>query len=68
MLRVPAPSWLYSEADGSDLRAAGKKPSSNIGGKEKQPYQHCLEGDRAAKINFRFRRLIKPGISEGRVC
>ena len=28
-----------SEAEGSDLRAAGEKPSSNVGGKRKQPYE-----------------------------
>ena len=27
-----------SEAEGSDLRAAGEKPSSNVGGKGMQPY------------------------------
>jgi hypothetical protein len=30
---------LYdSEAEGSDLKAAGEKPSSNVGGKAIQPY------------------------------
>lgn len=47
------------EAEGSDLRAAGEKPSSSIGGNGTQAYEGrgCFpEGNRAAKIKYRFRR------------
>jgi hypothetical protein len=51
-----------SEGEGSDLRASGKKnSSSNVGGKEKWPnlvvvVGCCAEGNREAKIKYRFRR------------
>lgn len=43
------------EAVGSDLRAAGEKPSSNVGAKGSGP-RGFSEGNRAAKIKYRFRR------------
>jgi hypothetical protein len=40
------------EAVGSDLRAAGEKSSSNVGGQECGPVWDCLESNRAAKIKI----------------
>lgn len=62
------------EREGSDLRTAGEKASSNVDGKGMWPYEGLGDSGVAAQTVTGQQRLnidlegVKPGICEGSVC